>query len=93
MPSSDRRWGGRKAAALTAQCLAEYGDRCHLRGPNCKGVAVTADHVVARNRGGEDVLENLRPACSPCNSARGDMPLPQWRRKYPLPVLAPSRTW
>lgn len=34
--------------------------------------ATTADHVVPRSHGGSNQLANLRPACGPCNSGRGN---------------------
>ena len=76
-------WGGRAAAELTALTLATYGRRCHLCG---RMGATTADHVIARNRGGPDTLENLRPAHKSCNSARGDRPLSVWFAAHPLPT-------
>lgn len=84
-----RRWGGRKAQALTALCLETYGTRCWLQLPGCTGVATTADHVVPQSRGGSHELANLRPACSHCNSARGNRPPRQGRPPRPQP----SRTW
>jgi 5-methylcytosine-specific restriction endonuclease McrA len=33
--------------------------------------ATTADHITPRSQGGTNQIDNLRPACHPCNSARG----------------------
>lgn len=33
--------------------------------------ATTADHIVPVSWGGDHSLENLRPACGPCNFSRG----------------------
>ncbi|MFJ6299437.1 HNH endonuclease [Streptomyces griseoviridis] len=33
--------------------------------------ATTADHIVPLSRGGTNDVENLRPACGPCNFSRG----------------------
>lgn len=45
-------------------------------GPACAicgtAPATTADHIVPVSRGGTNELTNLRPACHPCNSARGN---------------------
>ena len=37
----------------------------------CTRIATTADHIIAVSEGGSDELENLRPACRPCNSSLG----------------------
>lgn len=43
--------------------------------PTChwcnKAPATTADHLTEKDLGGDDSLENLVPACRPCNSSRG----------------------
>lgn len=60
-------WAGRYAQRVTASCLAEYGDTCHL----ClRPGATTADHLIPRSLGGLDTLDNLRPAHKLCNSRR-----------------------
>ncbi|WJZ03464.1 HNH endonuclease [Corynebacterium freiburgense] len=86
-------WGGRSASRLRVLTLATYGTICHL----ClRDGADTADHVVPRSAGGDDSIENLRPAHASCNSARRDMPLDMWFAKYPVrpgKTLPPSRRW
>lgn len=57
---------------MTALVLATYGNVCHLKFPGCTRVATTKDHIVPHSLGGEDVLENYRPACRSCNSSRGN---------------------
>lgn len=98
MPSAKRPpglpvWGGRYAQQLTALCLATYGTRCHL----CRqDGADSADHVIPRSKGGDDSIDNLRPAHQGCNSARGDMDLAEWFALHPVPrreALTPSREW
>lgn len=65
-------WGGRYSQRVTAACLAEYGDTCHL----CLlPGATTADHLIPRSAGGLDDLTNLRPAHHRCNSRRNARPL------------------
>lgn len=70
---SEAAWNGRRATAFTAAVLAEYGTTCHL----ClKPGATTADHLVARSRGGSRYdLANARPAHLTCNSRRGNRPI------------------
>lgn len=62
--------GGRANSRLTQLVIETYGPACWLRLPGCTGVATTKDHVVPHSHGGADDLENLRPACKPCNSKR-----------------------
>lgn len=55
---------------------------CHW---GCGRPAATADHLLPVSRGGSNRLENLVPACRPCNSAR--QADPDWR-----PAAAQSTT-
>ena len=68
------RWGGRRAAALTAAVLARDLD-AHLGYAPCRWCgrpATTADHwPVSQADGGPHVLGNLVAACRSCNSSRG----------------------
>lgn len=87
-----RDWSGRYARTMTALTLETYGTTCHL----CGGPgATTADHVIPRQLGGDNSLENLRPAHLSCNSSRGSMTLEAWFARHPLRVdrLPPSRSW
>jgi 5-methylcytosine-specific restriction endonuclease McrA len=83
----------RQRYRLIDACLARYGTVCHL----CRRAeATTADHLIPRSAGGANTLDNLRPACGPCNTARGGMPLTVWFAKHPVPrtqPLPPSRQW
>lgn len=75
------QWGGRKVERLTALVKAEFGFICHLcLKPITDESNYTVDHIVARNHGGTDDLENLRPAHGkPCNFSRGDKSVEQFR--------------
>ncbi|EGT5592630.1 HNH endonuclease [Corynebacterium striatum] len=88
------RWSGRQSQRLRALTLQTYGTTCHL----CGGPgATTADHLLPRSYGGDNSIENLRPAHASCNSARGNMALDDWFRLHPRVVgrrsAAPSRQW
>lgn len=85
-------WSGRYAREVCARVFAAYGWTCHLCG---RPGATTADHLIPRSKGGSDALANLRPAHTSCNSARGDMDLPEWFRRHPIDRdrLPPSRSW
>lgn len=36
---------------------------------------LTADHIIPRSRGGNDSIENIKPAHHQCNSSRGARPM------------------
>lgn len=74
---SPNSWRGylRKVAPLVVQT---YGGVCHLcrkpidlaaRFPDPRSLSI--DHVVPRAAGGDESLENLRPAHLHCNTSRG----------------------
>lgn len=64
---------GAASQRLTEACIAFYGPECWLQLPGCTRWATTKDHVVPVDHGGSDAIENLRPACLPCNSARRNL--------------------
>ena len=44
----------------------------------CGGPYEHVDHVVPRKHGGTDDVENLVPACQPCNQSKNSKPLDEW---------------
>lgn len=64
---------GAASQRLTREVLEFYGARCWLQLPGCTGLATTKDHVIPVDHGGTDAIENLRPACSTCNSKRRNL--------------------
>lgn len=80
-------WAGRYAQARVATTLATYGTVCHLcRLPG----ATTADHLIPRSRGGDDSIENLRPAHKLCNERRGNRSIIWFRRRYAKHLVEPQ---
>ena len=69
-----RPWAGQWVIDLTRLTLSTYGTRCHLCAI-AEPPANTADHIIPRSLGGEDTIENLRPAHLSCNASRGNRPL------------------
>lgn len=67
-----RHAGGRRNSAMTRHVIEQYGAECYLHLPGCTYVATTRDHVIPLAAGGEDSLDNCRPACRNCNSRRQD---------------------
>lgn len=45
----------------------------------CPAPATTADHVIAVVKGGTNALDNLVPACGPCNASKQDRDAADWR--------------
>lgn len=39
---------------------------------------LTSDHLIPRNRGGDDSADNMVLACKTCNAARGDKGIFEW---------------
>ena len=97
MASSAGRNGSRWRKAR-AQALARDGHACQIRGAKCTGIATTADHIVTRQQCLATGLHgtracrcddptNLRAACGPCNTARGNR-----TRKVVIAPPAPRHT-
>jgi 5-methylcytosine-specific restriction endonuclease McrA len=70
-----RRYRANKRAAFTipfteeqlASKLSYWGRCCWMCGAN----ATSVDHVKPLSKSGSHILANFRPACGPCNSAKG----------------------
>jgi 5-methylcytosine-specific restriction endonuclease McrA len=75
---------------ITAQVVARDGGRCRIGLPGCEIVGTTADHILSWREGGSWFgLENLRCACSHCQSVRGA----QMQQQKQRPPRKPSREW
>ena len=74
-------WTGNESKKYTPVVIATYGMTCHLcMSPIASMGEVSVDHVVPRNKGGVDAIENLRPAHRRCNYSRGDKDIAEWQR-------------
>ena len=67
---------GRHTAEEWQRLCEEHGHVCAYCGEN---VALTRDHVIPLTRGGSDNIENILPACQPCNSSKRNKTLEEWR--------------
>lgn len=57
---------------LSHYVQARDGYKCMLNlSPMCKGYSECTDHIVSRNLGGTDDLDNLQASCFPCNRYKG----------------------
>ena len=61
-----RRGSTRAWRRLRLQALQRDRDHC----VECGALASEVDHVLPRERGGRDVLENLRSLCADCHAER-----------------------
>lgn len=73
-PSAHKRGYDRQWQRLVARVLVRDQHACQLRVPGvCVGKATTGDHTVPLSRGGARLDEdNVRAACRPCNSSKGN---------------------
>lgn len=55
--------------------LADHDGRCVY----CGEPATTRDHIIPINRGGTDYIDNIAPACFPCNASKQDRLPSEWR--------------
>ncbi len=54
-------------ARIQRECLRLADGRCAGGWYGCLGVAVVADHITPRYKGGTDDQSNLRALCDPCH--------------------------
>lgn len=62
---------------LRFRVFARDGFVCLYCGRRPPEVKLHADHILPRNLGGQDVMENLTTACQDCNLGKGAMRLPE----------------
>lgn len=61
----------RRRKRITEMVFEAKGTTCTLRLSNCTMVAKTVDHVIPNRESRCHDLDNLEPACLPCNQQRG----------------------
>ena len=74
-----RSVGGSFTSAEWNLVLALFGFRCAYCWEN--GLKLDVDHVVPSSKGGSSFIENLLPACRPCNSRKGNRVYPRNRKE------------
>ena len=65
--------GGAESSKLTRAVIDYYGPSCWLQLPGCTKRATTKDHLIPVDLGGDDSMDNLRPACNGCNGKRQNL--------------------
>lgn len=58
---------------------AKTGGRCSYCGIHVSLLTFAVDHVTARKHGGSNRIENLMPACTSCNGAKGAKTVEDYR--------------
>ena len=80
--SMPRRMGRREFQVVDVEALVNLilsASACAYCGVSLSRLGVAVDHVVPLPNGGLHVLENLVIACQPCNRAKGDLSLDEFR--------------
>lgn len=69
---SDTRWRRLRSVVLRLDLPPSLRPRCAIGLDVCIGLATHVDHVLPLSQGGAKYDQaNCRPACEPCNLARG----------------------
>lgn len=76
----------REVAPLPSEASEHLKERFEGRCAYCPNPATTWDHIVPVSKGGETVMGNIVPACSPCNSSKKATSLDEWARRRGLVV-------
>lgn len=66
MRSNPRAW-----RLLRTQVLIRDHHQCQLRLRGCTRMATAIDHIIPRNDGGSDAIDNLQASCGNCNLLKG----------------------
>lgn len=61
--------------------IIQYSGRCAYCGKI--GEALTEDHIIPLSRGGTDFIDNIVPACHPCNSSKHNSLVEEWFIRRP----------
>lgn len=76
----------RAARAIATHTEREWGDLVRAHGRRCAYcdrplglLEVHKDHVIPVSRGGSDGIDNIVPACKPCNSEKHRMTADEYR--------------
>jgi 5-methylcytosine-specific restriction endonuclease McrA len=67
-----RTSAGYVSGTLKYEVLKRARFRCELCGISAEEKALEVDHIIPRNKGGLDVLENLQALCYSCNAMKRD---------------------
>jgi 5-methylcytosine-specific restriction endonuclease McrA len=68
--------GGGWSIEEERQLILDYDHRCAYCGKKMKKIVI--DHVIPLSRGGSHSINNIVPACNPCNGSKHNKPLLVW---------------
>ena len=72
------------SAENKARLYGEQGGDCPGCGEHFRLVNLEVDHIIARNKGGNDHIDNLQLLCGHCNRVKGDRGMEYLRSKLQL---------
>ena len=70
---------------------AAWNYRCaYCNGVPIHDASLTADHIIPKSAGGQDLTRNIVPACASCNSKKGSQEWRSWfeRQSFYCPIRA-----
>ena len=67
-----KKSSGYISGTLRYEILKQAGFHCELCGISAEEKALEVDHIIPRNKGGEDDMSNLQALCYSCNSMKRD---------------------
>jgi 5-methylcytosine-specific restriction endonuclease McrA len=82
----------RERDQIRAEVFRAKGALCLIQLAGCTGKATTVDHLIPDVDGGPHTVENLAPACRPCNQKRGASGMAYGTTTARTDV-GPSRAW
>ena len=92
--AKSRRRYAKKRGATGSHSLEEFISlckrhswRCFYCGCQLTRKTVTEDHVVPVSKGGTDNIDNIVPACCPCNSRKGAKSILEFIERYGLSCM------
>lgn len=74
-----------RSAKLTKLAETRWGPKRRWRCVYCGRVATAVDHFWPTDRGGEDIVQNLMPACLSCNASKRASDPVEWMRRVGIP--------
>jgi 5-methylcytosine-specific restriction endonuclease McrA len=70
-----RSRGWRVSNSMRFEVFKRDGFKCMYCGASPPDCILNADHILPRNKGGQNIMENLVTACQSCNNGKGDVVL------------------
>ena len=67
-----KRLSSKQTKAKRKKLISKFGKRCFWCHCKLSENQLTIDHIIPISKGGSNNLENLLPACFPCNNNRGN---------------------